>query len=110
MSRPSAEALLVSALINTGDVTQAAQIGIEPDMWRGYQAEYRWCLNFQQTYGTPPTKESLIHKFPGFPFTEHTDVRYLIEEVRYAHTKHSLTRSIRDAAAHVAEGDIDEAI
>lgn len=110
MPRPSAEALLINALINTGDALGAEVAGITPEMLLGYQTEYRWLLNYNQIYGKCPSQESIQHKFPAFPLTDHQDVPYLLEEVRYAYTKQQMVRVVKNAANFLQEGDLDEAM
>jgi replicative DNA helicase len=110
MPRPSAEALLINALINTGDALGAEIAGITPEMMLGYQTEYRWVLNYNQVYGRCPSRESIQHKFPAFPMTDHQDVPYLLEEVRYAYTKQQMIRVVKNTANYLQEGDLDEAM
>jgi hypothetical protein len=108
--RPSNEALLISALVNSGDVTQAAAHGVEPEMMHGYQAEYRWLLNYYQTYGSSPSREALMHKFSAFPVTEATDYQLYSDEVIYGFQKRETVKVIKTAASYLAEDDLDEAL
>lgn len=107
---PAKEALLISALVNTRDVTAAQAYGIEPQMMAGYQVEYRWLLSYHQTYGTSPSKEALVAKFKGFPLTNHEDVSWWADEVLYSHQKRVAAETIRTAAYQIAEDDLDEAV
>lgn len=109
MPRPSSEALLIAALINSGDVAQAAAYGVHPDMLVGYQAEYRWLLSYNATYGSCPSWEALSAKFSDFPITDHRDAAFAADEVRYAADHRMLRSAIRTAASCVAEGDYEEA-
>lgn len=108
--RPSSEALLISALINSADVEAANLYGITPEMFTGYQGEYRWLLSYVRTYGAQPSKDALKSRFPDFPFTEHRDIAFAADEVRHAHVRRELVRTIKSAASSVAEGDTEEAI
>ena len=58
MSVP-AEALLISALINSQAVGEEVGYGISPTVFEGYQAEYNWLTNYVSTYGCQPTPETL---------------------------------------------------
>lgn len=107
--RPSSEALLIGALVNNCDPSLAATYGVEPEMFTGYQAEYRWVLSYQATYGDSPTWDALLHKFPDFPRTDATDTAFAAGEVRYAANNRALRAALRSAAGHVAEGDYEEA-
>lgn len=108
--RPSNEALLISALVNSGDCTQAVAFGLEPEMFTGYQAEYRWLLSYFSTYGSSPAKETLLHRYRDFPFVEVTDVAYHCDEVLYDHQRRQTAQVIRRSAAYLQEGDLEEAL
>lgn len=108
--RPSSEALLISAIVNTNDTDAVNLYGITPDMFYGYQAEYRWVISYCQTYHCAPSKEALKNKFPDFPLSDHTEISYAADEVRQGHTKRQLTKAIKDSSAYIAQGDLDEAI
>jgi hypothetical protein len=41
-TRPNSESKLISALVNTQDVAAASMYGVTPEMFLGYQSEYRW--------------------------------------------------------------------
>ena len=107
--RPSCEALLISSLITTHDALAGVTFGLTPEMFVGYQTEYRWVLSYQQTYGTCPSREALLTKFPEFPYTEHRDAAFAADEVRYTHNQRELRRTVRSAAQSIAEGDYEEA-
>lgn len=109
--RPRSEALVISALINTGDATQAEQHGARPEMFSAKQAEYRWAMDYQKLHGKCPTPEAIERKFPGFHFQrDKHDVNLYVEELIYDHNHRQLAKTIRDAASYVSEGDLDEAI
>lgn len=107
--RPSSEALLCASLINNKDVSLAGAFGVLPDHFVGYQSEYRWILSFNQTYGSAPTKDALLSRFPEFPFTDATDTAFASDEVRHASNQRQLRQAVRSAAIHIGEGDYEEA-
>ena len=109
-TRPSSEALLIAALINSQDVDAANDYGVTPEMFVGYQPEFRWIQSYFHTYKAQPSWDALKQKFPDFPATEHFDVGFAADEVRRSHTKRTLVKAIKASAAYVAEGDIDDAI
>lgn len=108
--KPSSEALLIAALVNSQDIGSASDYGITPEMFSGYQTEYRWLVSYLNGYKTQPSREALLQKFPDFPMSDHSDVWFAAEEVRYAHTKRLLVRAIKSAARYIADGDVDEAM
>lgn len=110
MIRPSAETLLISSIVNTGDVTTATLHQVTPEMFVGFPNEYRWVLSYPQAYGTTASKEAFLTKFPTFPFADNCDVAFAADEVKYAHVKRNLVRAIQDATRSLTEGDLEEAI
>lgn len=110
MPRHSSEAFLISALITTGDPAAAEKRNITPEMFAGYQTEYRWLLSYWRTYKETPTVEALKSRFPAFPFTETTDVRYSVDEVREDYNRRQLAKAIRESADHLRHGDMDSAL
>lgn len=109
MAQLSAEAILISALLNNADVASAASFGISPVHFQGYQAEYNWLLNYLETYGTEPSKDAFIEAFPSFRFSDHEDVRSAVDMVFKAHGKRELITAIDDAMSLIGVGDISEA-
>jgi replicative DNA helicase len=96
--------------VNTADVEAAVAYGVTPEMFIGYQSEYRWLLSYKQSYGTQPSVHALETKFPGFPLTDHTDVGFSADEVKHKYTQRKLSKVVQDAAVAIHEGDIEEAI
>lgn len=110
MQRATSEAHLISALINTQTVDDAAAYGITPDMLVTHQQEFRWAQSHTKIYGTEPSAEALHSRFPEFPLTTATDVAFFCDEVRQDHTKRTFVRVIKDAAYKVQQGDLEEAL
>jgi Replicative DNA helicase len=107
--RPSSEALLIGALVNNDDASLGTTHGVDPEMLVGYQAEYRWVLNFQTTYGNAPSWDALLHKFPTFPKTDNVDAAFAADEVRYSASQRAMRAAVRSAASHISEGDYEQA-
>lgn len=107
--RPRHEAKLISALVTVGEVDLAPAYGITPEMFAGYQAEYRWLLSYQKMYGHAPSVDALETKFPAFPYAETHEVHFHADEVRFRYNEREIARVIRDAAEAVAQGDPEEA-
>lgn len=107
--RPKHEARLISALVTTGRVEEAAAYGITPEMFTGYASEYRWLLSHTQLYGAPPSPDALETKFPSFPYDPNTETLFHADEVRFKHNEREIARVIRQAAHAVSQGDPEEA-
>lgn len=111
MARPNNESLLISALINTGDVTQASALGLTPEMLVKHKAEYLWLHSYRVLYATEPTAHALLSKHPDFPHRDDaTDVRFAVDEIIAEHTKRELVKSVKAAAIHLQADDVESAI
>ena len=105
----ASESLLISTAINTE--TPPDEFGVTSEMIYSYPAEFQWFASYPKLYGQFPSKEALLYKFPDFPFTDEArDMAFAADEVLNAHSRRSLVQSIQEAAAHIEEGDIEDAI
>lgn len=110
MALPSAESLLLSALVNNENVLEALGFGITPDHFRGYKDEYNWLINYPAIYeGQMPTRDIFRAQFPNFPFSDHHDVRAACDMVFKSHGKAQLTAAMSEAVDLMGLGDLDAA-
>lgn len=93
----SAEALLVSALVNTESVGEEVQYGISSADFVGYRDEFNWLKNYVETYECQPTRDIFVHKFGDFAFSDHRDVRSAAEMVLIQASRRTITTAITDA-------------
>jgi replicative DNA helicase len=89
------EALLLSALINSGDVLAAEEKGIHPSHLHEYRNEYEWLIEYKVKYRGEPSFSAFKGQFPDFHITDHQDVSYGCELVREAHLKYLLGKTAR---------------
>jgi hypothetical protein len=69
MARPTNETLLISAILNTGDVNLAAHQGVRPEHFGiGHRPKYQWILNSYKQFGSCPPVASFMSAFPEFPY------------------------------------------
>ena len=105
MPSVSAEALLISALISTAGVGDEVPYGISVADFEGYHDEYNWLTNYVETYGCQPTRDIFTFKFPGFPFSEHTDVRSACEMVHQGANRRRINTAMSEAMDLLHLGD-----
>jgi replicative DNA helicase len=105
MPSGSAEALLLSALLNTQAVGEESQYAISPADFTGYSDEYTWLGNYVVSYGCQPTWEIFKLKFPDFPACGHTDVRSAANAVHESANRRRITTAMADATDHLHMGD-----
>jgi len=109
MPSVSAEALLISALVNTASVGEETQYGISAADFLGYADEYNWLVNYVETYGCQPTSEIFRHKFPSFMIYEHTEIRSACEAVHTGCNKRRITTAITEAVDLMHLGETEQA-
>jgi replicative DNA helicase len=108
--KPNSESKLISALINTQDVAAASMYGVTPEMFLGFQTEYRWMTDYPKTYDSQPSVESLLTKFPDFPHSEaYIDVAFICDEVKDKHNHRTMVQALHGAGEALRNGDTDEA-
>lgn len=105
MAGPSAEALLVSALLNTASVGEEALYQVSSTDFIGYPNEYTWLTTFVVEYGCQPSIDIFRARFPDFPFSPHADVRSAANMLHRDSNRRRLTEAIGDAAELIALGD-----
>jgi replicative DNA helicase len=105
----SAEVLLISALINTTSVGSEVQYGISAVDFEGYADEYNWLANYVETYASQPTRDIFRVKFPGFVFSEHTDIRSAADMVHTSANRRRITTAMSEATDQLHIGDAEAA-
>jgi len=110
MRRHSSESYLLSALLSLKDVHAAERLGITPEMFAGYGAEYRFLLSYAKTYGECPSPDTVAQRFPGFVFAPNEDVRFSADDVRADHNRRELAKVVRFTADSLRHGDLDSAM
>lgn len=109
MAHLSGESLLLSALINVGNVEEALSYGITADHFRGYKDQYNWLLNYVSQYGQQPTRDIFCAQFRDFPFSEHADVRSATDLVFKTNAKFTITEAMTEAVELMGMGDVHAA-
>jgi replicative DNA helicase len=94
----SAEALLISALVNTESVGEEVKYGISSADFLGFSDEYTWLVSYVDTYDCQPSADIFRHKFSDFFLSEHTDVRSAAEMVHQGVNRRRITTAMTDAA------------
>lgn len=106
MARVSGEALVISALLNIGDVEAAQRYGVSQEHFRGYAEEYRWLLNYLKQYAAQPTWEVFQANFPDFLQFTHDDVRSAVDTMLVDYHKRHMVEAIDRASLLLADKDV----
>jgi hypothetical protein len=107
----SAEALLISSLLNVSEAHAAAGYGVVPGHFEGYKDEYNWLLNYSDTYHSEPTWDVFLHSFPAFSRvrSDHEDVRSACDLVFKTFAKRNMTEAMSEAMDLLGMGDVHAA-
>jgi replicative DNA helicase len=95
------EALLLSAMINSGDVLAPEEQGITPAYFHEWKIEYEWLTSYNLRYGTQPSWSAFHAQFPDFVLFDHQDIKYGCEQVRESHLRHQLGRLARNLTGNL---------
>lgn len=101
------EALLISAVLRTGDYKLLAGKGITPQMFHTFTEEGKWLFSFITRHGKAPTKAAFKAKFPSFKLYAVDDTEYFCEEVHKEHARDGVMQLLDKAVAAVEDGDPD---
>lgn len=105
----SPERLLLSSVLQQGDLKTAIAHGITAEMFHDYPAEWEWLENYQRRFKKTPSRPTFVGKFPDFKPVNADDTVYLVEEVKKAHVQAVLIDRMQEIAESIAEGDVDAA-
>ena len=110
MSHPSAEALLISALLTEQDAHAASRYGITPEHFLGYGHEYSWILQFSRDYnGACPSIDEFCARYPDFPLKQYSEIRYAADEVRDAFFRAKAIETVTNVHEALRRGQVAEA-
>jgi replicative DNA helicase len=103
--------MLISAILNTGDVHLAANLGVRPEhLLSTHRTKYEWLLTNYRQFGTCPSLANFMATFPEFPHDpdEH-DGRLVAHLVKRHHAKQDLFNRTRNALVDLERDDVEEA-
>lgn len=103
----SSEALLISAVIRTGEYQTLAAQGITSAMFLVHDHEMKWLESYIQRTNKVPSKQALRQQFPDFTLYKVDDTEHWCEEVRKDHKRQSLV-NLMDDVLNALDGDNEE--
>lgn len=104
------EALLLSAVVRTGEHQQLAASGITSGMFHAHQEEAEWVERFIARNGKAPSKTALRQAFPEFKVWRVDDTAHYCDEVRKEHVRQSLVDLMESSLTYLDANDMDKAI
>jgi replicative DNA helicase len=108
--RSNTESRLISALINSQDVTAAPRYGVNETMLVTHANEYRWLVSYPAQFGGQPSVESLQSRFPDFPYSpDYADVAFICSEVCEQYDHRQLVKAVKGASEALYNSNVEEA-
>ena len=95
----SSEALLISAVVQTGDIITPMVEGINPKIFTdAFRDEWEFIEDYWKKHNRPPSKVLFKKKFPKFTLYRVDDVDHLINDLKQEHARRTLITILRDTA------------
>lgn len=104
------EALLISAILRTGDHLTASSNGITSKFFHAHDEEFKWIERYISRHKRAPSKQAFMSTFPKFTLKKADDVGFFCEEVRKSHVQSRLTSAIQDVIGDIEDGNLDAAV
>lgn len=104
------EALLIAAVIRTGDYQTPMHRGISNEHFHVHRAEWRWIEKYIARHRKTPGKVTFKNKFPELPFKAVDDVEHFCEEVKKDHARFLFTDLMDRSLDLVERDDIEAAV
>ncbi len=104
------EIYLISSILRDEDMVAAFKMGINTQQFHACPDEWEWLEKYYLRHKKTPSKIAFKQQFPEFTVKAVNDTAHYATEVRKNHARLSLTRTMRDVADFIADGDIDGAV
>lgn len=110
MARTTNEVLLISAILNSGDVHLGQSFGLRIEHLAGHVQEYKWLLNFYTQYGNCPSIPEFLAAFPHFIVApDITDARWSAHEIKREWSRKDIASRIKMASIALQAKDVEGA-
>lgn len=100
--------LMISKIINAGDLTTAINAGIEASWFidEEHRLEYEWMLEYQSRYGAAPTEEAFHRQWPSRKISETNEpYAYYVDRMKDLRKRALLVDGVVDASDALDEED-----
>jgi replicative DNA helicase len=108
----STEHLLVSKVIQTGDMSEILNAGIRPDHFNGEWSDiWLWVINYWNEYQTVPTARAFKQEYGDTKLinTENEPFPALIDELYKEYKQQHIQEAMTEAVTVLKKNDVDEA-
>lgn len=110
MSAAHTEALLISAVVSTGEVGLALDRGVDKSWFVQWTEVWIWVEDYWRTHRVAPSGTLLRHHWSSFPMEATDEVEHLIEELRREHQVREVTTMLREGVSMLTDGTSPEKV
>lgn len=104
------ETLLISALVNSGDVGAAIRARVTVDMFKGWPNQFAWIMNFMKKNPEGGlSRDIFLNSFPDFPLCDHDDVSSAVDAMLATYFKNQGVETVMSATELLRAGELNEA-
>lgn len=105
----SPEILVISAVINTGDLSELKACGITDKHFVGFKQQWNWVIQKTAKSGEVPSTDAFRTQFRDFPLNDETNVRLAADMLLETYNKRVGKEILADSADLLSQGHIAEA-
>lgn len=107
----STEQLLISSVLNKGDLNVAVTAGVTPAMFKGYTDEWKYLQRYYKGQKKSPTLIAFRQVFPDFSLVRTADdTGHLAETLIHTHAQDEIANAVRDTMGALRAGNVDDAV
>lgn len=104
------EALLLSAVLRTGQHQPLVAQGVSSDIFTMHQDEMRWVERYVAKHGRVPSKETFKLHWPGFTTYKTDDVEHLCDAVKDNFVRASITNLMSESIDVLDRDEVKRAV
>jgi replicative DNA helicase len=104
------EALLISAVIQSGEYQHLAAEGISRNLFHVHIDEMEWLEQYIATHSKAPSKAAIRQQFPEFVIYKVDDTKHWCGEVRKEHKRQSVINLMDQVMNHLDSDDEEHAL
>lgn len=107
----SPQALLISAVLNTGDGSGFTRNGITDEMMTDYADEFAWLVKYIDRYNATPGIPAFENAWPDFRVKAGVvEVDHYADDTKHAYARATITELLDKSVDLIVAGQIDKAI
>jgi len=99
------EQCLIASMVQEQSYHEVIEAGVTSDWFHAYRSEWLYMNRYITRHKSTPSIKAFLRKFPDFELVEPEDFKYLIEEVRQLHARHSLLMMTGEITDLIRDGE-----